>query len=218
MAQVKIISHWSKLIENLQMSSLEFYNSVEAAIKQREVPETLTSRVEHHEGGMLSDKRIYLRVERENLQYDICAAPFGTGFFVSSWYGKKAPGGGFIILFGVIVVYLALSPILGQIFSPSVAMLLYFLGVPAIVLFIGYLMSQGKIGGEEAILATPILGWLYDKIFHPWTYYKVDRIEMYQAAIHNAVLATIDEIAKAKGLRPLTELERKPVMQEFVKK
>ena len=39
-------------------------------------------------GGILSAKREYLRVRRKELAYDICGAPFGNGFFFSSWLGE----------------------------------------------------------------------------------------------------------------------------------
>ena len=35
-----------------------------AAIARREIPDVQTSRVEHHESGLLSARREYLRVER----------------------------------------------------------------------------------------------------------------------------------------------------------
>lgn len=36
--QANVISHWDKLIENFQASSLEFYSSLEKAIEARLVP------------------------------------------------------------------------------------------------------------------------------------------------------------------------------------
>ena len=76
MARITILSHWCKLIENLQTSPLGFYDLVEQAIRKREVPEVDSSRVEYHEGSILGAKREYLRVQRKNLAFDICGAPF----------------------------------------------------------------------------------------------------------------------------------------------
>jgi hypothetical protein len=39
-------------------------------------------------GGPASAKREYLQVGREKLIFDICGAPFGTGFFVSWWLAE----------------------------------------------------------------------------------------------------------------------------------
>jgi hypothetical protein len=218
MARIMIISHWCKLIENHQMSSLDFYNSVEQAIKKREVPETESSRVEYHEGAMFSAKRQYLRIERKNLAFDICAAPFGTGFFISSWFGKAASKGGIFRFLGVVVVCLILFPVFQNIFGAFIGIFFWIIGMPCLLLLLGYMISDGMIGGEDAVLETPILGLLYAKIFNPLSYYKLDTMQMYQAAIHAAVMEAIDEITNAKGLRGLTELERKPVMKDFLGK
>ena len=90
--ELVILSHWYHLVEGLQESSQEFYKSVEAAVKTRSVPDARISRIDYHEGGILSAKREYLRVRRKELIFDICAAPFETGFFTSWWLGEK-PGG-----------------------------------------------------------------------------------------------------------------------------
>ncbi|OQP64744.1 hypothetical protein A3860_18470 [Niastella vici] len=73
---------------DFSFSSLEFYSILENIIKQREMPSITMSRVTHKEGGIFSSDRIYLRISRGPLIYDVCAAPFGNGFFVSSWQGE----------------------------------------------------------------------------------------------------------------------------------
>ena len=72
--QVDAISHWHQLFENFQASSLEFYSSLETAIKARSVPELHSARIEHKEGGLASAKREYLRMHRGKHAFDICAA------------------------------------------------------------------------------------------------------------------------------------------------
>src|ERR1043165_1111797 len=79
-----ILSHWCTLIEGLKASPLEFYKCIEGAIDRRQIPGLTRSRVDFPEGGIVSAKRVYLRLTRKELLFDICAAPFGTGFFVSS--------------------------------------------------------------------------------------------------------------------------------------
>ena len=74
---------------DLKFSSDEFYKSCEEAIRKREIPDISFSRVQYSEGGVLSPNREYLHIVRGEYIYDICAAPFGTGFFVSSWYVEK---------------------------------------------------------------------------------------------------------------------------------
>ena len=47
------------------------------------------SRVTHSQSGIFSSRREYLRISREEYIFDICAAPFGTDFFVSWWLGES---------------------------------------------------------------------------------------------------------------------------------
>jgi hypothetical protein len=88
-APTTILAHWSILIEALQASPMDFYAQVEAALERRQVPDTKRSRVDWREGGILSAKREYLRVQRREHIVDICGAPFGTGFFFSWWLGEN---------------------------------------------------------------------------------------------------------------------------------
>jgi hypothetical protein len=74
---------------DLKFSSEEFYKSCQEAIARYEIPGISFSRVNYSEGGLMSANREYLHIERGEHIYDICAAPFGTCFFVSSWYVSK---------------------------------------------------------------------------------------------------------------------------------
>jgi len=78
--------------DKLQFSTQEFYVLVEQIIAERQMPNVKVSRVNYNEGGMLSNKREYLRIVRKEDMFDICAAPFGTGFFVSYWLGEPKHG------------------------------------------------------------------------------------------------------------------------------
>jgi len=159
-----VISHWYHLIENLQASPLEFYKAVEHAIEKRQVPDAKRSRVDWREGGLLSARREYLRVRRKDHVFDICGAPYGTGFFVSWWLGALPSG---------------------------------FLGLLA---------------------AIPWIGALVRTFIRPDTYYKMDSALMFQQATHAAVQEAVDGMTNAKGIRALTELERKPILREFYKR
>jgi hypothetical protein len=83
-------TRWPVLINGMKFSSEEFYDLIEQKIKARIVPDIKFKRVQFRTGGMFSDKRIYLRISRKGLTYDVCAAPFGEQFFVSSWFGSKS--------------------------------------------------------------------------------------------------------------------------------
>lgn len=129
---------------------MEFYSSVESAVERRQIPDGGRSRVDWREGGLLSAKREYLRVRRNEYTFDICGAPFGTGFFVSWWLTEPL----------------------------------------------------GCLGG----------------IFRRrTTYYRIDTALMFQEAVHSGVLEVIDGMTSAKGIRALSELERKPILRSLVR-
>ncbi len=84
-----VLSHWHHMLDGYQGTPLQFYQSLERVIQLREVPDTKVSRIVYSEGGIFSAKREYFRVQRKELIFDICAAPFGDGYFVSWWLGES---------------------------------------------------------------------------------------------------------------------------------
>ena len=84
-----IDAKWHHHFDNLQMSSNDFYSSLEEIIIQKELPKVKISRVTLAEAGLLSADREYLRVQRYQYVFDICAAPFGKEFFISWWLGEN---------------------------------------------------------------------------------------------------------------------------------
>jgi hypothetical protein len=159
-----IFSHWYHLIENFQASAKEFYAAVEAALQRRQIPDLKTSRVDWREGGLLSAKREYLRIKRKELVFDICAAPFGTGFFFSWWLGELPSG------------FWALVSII------------------------------------------PFFGPLMELFLRRHTYYKADTALMFQESVRAAVNEVIDQMTSAKGIRALTDLEKKPILRELYRR
>jgi len=77
--------HWSHHFADLQMSSQEFYTQIKEVISGMNEPNISTKYVTYSEGGFITSNRTYLRVSRRDILFDICAAPFGTGFFISWW-------------------------------------------------------------------------------------------------------------------------------------
>ena len=159
-----ILSHWYHSIEGLQESPQKFYNNLVEAISKRKLPDIDISRIDYREGGVFSAKRTYLRVRRKEHIFDICAAPFGSGFFFSWWLGEK------VSLFWSLVILI------------------------------------------------PFLGMRLMSTFRPQTYFRYDTALMFQQSISSAVHEVIEVITKAKGLRALSELEKKPILSDFFKR
>lgn len=77
---------------------------------------------------------------------------------------------------------------------------------------------MGKPETDDVILMLPLIGPLYERFFRPITYYRIDTAQMFQKTVEKAVMEVIDGITNEKGIRALSELERKPVMRDFFKK
>lgn len=211
-----MLSHWHTLVDDFNVSSLDFYSSVESAVKAREVPDASFSRVEFKEGGFASAKREYLRVERGNVAFDICAAPYGSGFFFSWWLSRLGPKHPFLYLLSFAAVVIIGPPVLALPFRQSCG---YFFMLPlmllAVIVGLAALARNEIFGPEEDILGIPIIGWLYDKIFSPITYYSLDTALMFQESIRRAVNDVIGGVLDEKGLRALTAEELKPSIREL---
>ena len=212
-----VISHWHHPIEDFQTSTLDFYVAVEQALRPRQIPDLSTSRVDWKEGGLLSARREYLRVQRGKLAFDICAAPFGTGFFFSWWLAEVPPPHGVLYALGIIVVSFILLGMSVQLFGFFGGLFYAVIMFPFLVWFLGYSVKEGHLGpgAEDVLLDIPFFGPLYERLFKAVTYYKMDTTIMFQSAVHAAVLEVVDQVTSAKGIRALTELERKPIMREF---
>jgi hypothetical protein len=166
-AATSILSHWNHMVPGMQQSSAEFYGAIDEHLKSQGLDDTKTERVNIAEGGILSAKREYLQVRRKEHVFHICAAPFGSGFFVSWWLGEVESG-----------LWAMLS------------------GIP----YIGFIFR------------------LLASVAKPTTYYRIDTAMMFQSATHGAVLATLDAVTSAKGMRALSESERKPITRDFFSK
>ena len=104
---------------------------------------------------------------------------------------------------------------LGLTFGMFLAVCVSFFGVPLLTWFIGNGLRSGVIAGERTVLAIPLVGWLYERIFAPETFYSMDTALMFQQAVHSAVLEVVDGMTANKGIRALSESERKPIMKRF---
>lgn len=86
-------NHWSQYIHGLRYSSLEFYKNVDTLILSHNLENLYTEEISLYEGGVMSSKRIYLRLTWNDLQCDICFAPFGNSDSFVSWWLWRVPTG-----------------------------------------------------------------------------------------------------------------------------
>ncbi|MGV8131408.1 MAG: hypothetical protein ACP5N7_04905 [Candidatus Pacearchaeota archaeon] len=86
----EIHNHQYFFFEDFQTSAKAFYDSLKLLIEKQQFPEVKVETKELSEGGMFSAKREYLWIKHKDLEFYICAAPFGTNFFIS-WWLKDTP-------------------------------------------------------------------------------------------------------------------------------
>ena len=79
-------SNWNTLIEDFNYSVTDFYEELARELKYEGLQGLETMEVKLHEGSLLSNRRLYLRVTWKDFQYDICAASFGREKFFVSWW------------------------------------------------------------------------------------------------------------------------------------
>jgi hypothetical protein len=207
-------SHWYHSFPNFQASPLEFYSSVEQAVKRREIPDSTPSRIEYQESGLLSARREYLRITRGGLVFDICAAPFGQGFFVSWWLARITPSPIIpTLIAGVVILFTWIGCL--SVFGEIQGFLLFPLALAGFLFLVGAAMSQGEPDWVPYVLVIPVIGDLLGRWFQPYTYYRIDTALMFQESVRSAVLEVLDGMTQAKGVRALTETERKPILREF---
>lgn len=82
--RVEAKSRWQHFFDGMEFSTQEFYQKVETAVRNRNVSVDF-GRETFLQTHIFSAKREYLRVSKGEYIFYICAAPFGTGTFVSEW-------------------------------------------------------------------------------------------------------------------------------------
>ncbi|MFA6554605.1 MAG: tripartite tricarboxylate transporter TctB family protein [Candidatus Paceibacterota bacterium] len=212
-----VISHWYSLIPSFNTSTREFYDAIEKELKERQVPGLEVFHIDFAEGGMLSQKREYLRMTRERLVFDICAAPFGNSYFFSCRFAEIPA---VIQLWQLVVVLIASLVIM--------ALALKFLGfiLGTIVLFGGLvfliycLRNAVAIGLQDldaTLIKSPILGPIYENWFRKETYYREDTRLMYCDTVNAVVKAKVEETTGAKGIKLVRFNEYSPILGELYK-
>jgi len=218
-----VIRHWYSLISGFNNSTQEFYAAVETELKSRQVPGLEVSRVDFTEAGPLSDKRTYLRMTRERLIFDICAAPFGTAYFFSCRFAEIPA----VIEFWQLLILAALVPFCGLVsfliclrifglFAPFV----WPVGVIGFVIAAIYVMRNANMVGpnlDATLLRIPVINAVYEAWFRKETYYRQDTRLMYCDTVDEVVKAKIEEVTSAKGFKLLRYNDYNPILGDLYK-
>jgi len=176
------------------------------------------SRVEFAEGSLFSEKRLYLRMIRERLIFDTCAAPFGSGYFFSCRTVFMPP---IISIWHILVILFVLNGMLGMFFQ--ILGFLYgtiaFVGLlAAVALVMRNAISMELQDLDSFLVKTPGIGPLYEWIFRRETYHRMDTRLCYLHMIPSIVKELAEDLAAEKGLKLVHQYEQAPVLGELYKR
>src|SRR6185295_20231793 len=93
----EVISRWHHPFDQTQFSTDECYMVIQQCVERRQIPNTKCHRITFLVQGILTGRREYLRITNGTYVFDIFAAPYGTGFFISHWL-KETKSIGEVIL------------------------------------------------------------------------------------------------------------------------
>lgn len=195
-----VYTHWYALFPDFRSSSSEFYDSVIEDLEAREVPGLDTRRINFFEGGILTQRRSYLRMERERIVFDVCSAPFGTAWFFSCriaeipftlrlWELIFIAAG----LFGLFLLY---PLVFGLFWGPIV----YGVSILSALVLLNTFAATATKNLDTLLLKVPVLGTLYELfVRRNQTYYREDTRAMYCDVVNAVVVAKLEELAAANG-------------------
>ena len=238
-----ILHHSYTPVDKFQFSTQEFYAEVEKELIARQVPDLTISRVDFHEAGFFSEKRTYLRLTRERLAFDICAAPFGHVFFFSLRIVEK-PRYGWLALLLFLWLVMVIMNLAAYLFYHFIYFLLdasrqtwTIAGLIALAAAVYWFFrprkitptapantdakkprKPGKVPTFSTILLNlPIIGAIYERIRKD-SYYRHDTRMMYLTVVKEIVQKKIDLITAVKGVKLMRRHEYDPILGELYKK
>jgi hypothetical protein len=223
--KAEVLEHWIAFVEGFQLSSAEFYDSVEKELKARELPGMEMSRIEFGEGGVLSNKRLYLRMVRERLVFDVCAAPFGRSFFFSCRFAEIPA---VVKLWQILLLVIGLAVcanysllVLFKVYGLE-ALILWPLGWAFLLVASLYVMRNALAMGLEdldrTLIQTPVIGAVYEAWIRKETYYRQDTRLMYLEIVSRVVKRLAEDAVAAKGVKLTSQYEQAPILGELYRR
>jgi len=214
----EVLDHWISFADGLSLPPQDFYAAIEKAMADRKIPSMEVSRVEHAEGGLLSGKRLYLRMIRERLAFDTCASPFGNTYFFSCrtvhsppvlrlWHLAVA-----FVFFSI--VYSLLVRALGITFA-NIAMIALLI---AIAETFRNAIGMGLADLDNALMKIPIVGPIYENWFRKETYYRQDTRLAFLNVVPAIIKTVAEDMSGAKGIKLVEQYERAPIFGELYKR
>jgi|SRR5664280_559742 len=214
----EILDHWIAFLDNFNFPPQEFYDAVEKELQARKIPSMEISREVFAEGGLVSDRRIYLRLFRERLALYTCAAPFGTGYFFSC---RTVYVPALVRLWHIVAALLSFA-VVGALLVKPLGMLFAGIAIAALMFAIaGVLQNAATMALSDLdsfLLKIPVIATIYEDWFRADdTYWRVDTRTVYLQRIPALIRELADEITAAKGAKLVQQYQHAPILGELYK-
>ena len=211
----EILDEWIYSADGLSLSGPDFYASVEKHLEGQKIPDLEVSRVEFAQGGLLSDQRQYLRLMRERLAIDTCAAPFGSHFFFSC---RTVYVPALVRLWHILAVLFFFSIVGGG--------LIYLLGfnfaiialvtLPFAIAAVFRNASASPFADlDTMLLKIPVVATVYENWFRVETYYRVDTRTLYRKILPDLIRAAAEEASAQKGVKLVKQFPTAPLLMQL---
>lgn len=219
-----VIDHWYALVPGFNSSTKDFYEGIEKELKTRDVPGLEIFHVDFAEGGVLSQKREYLRMTRERLVFDICAAQFGTAYFFSCRFAEIPAVIRLwqllvlLVTFGICVLlsFVVCAKVFGML-TPFVWPIGWIVLIALVIYTLRNAVSMGLKDLDAMLIKSPVVGPIYENWFRKETYYRHDTRLMYCDTVNAVVKAKVEETTGAKGIKLIRYMENCPILNELYK-
>jgi hypothetical protein len=213
----EILDSWIVFADSFSFPPQEFYAAIEKEMAARKIPSMEISREEFSQGGLLSDRRIYLRFFRERLALYTCAAPFGTGYFFS-FRAVYVPA---LVRLWHILALILLFGVFGSLLVKLLGLTFAVVAFIAFVFAVAAVFRNATAAGvgdlDTVLLKIPIVSTFYENWFREDTFYRVDTRSLYLQTLPEIVRRLAEEITAAKGAKLLPQHGRLPVLGELHK-
>jgi len=214
----EVLNHWIASADDFTLSPNEFYEAVEKKLAELKTPGLEISREEYEEGGILSDKRVYLRMIRERMAFDVCAAQFGTRYFFSS---RTVYSPATVKLWHIIVVlffFYAIFYGLSQYFAHLMLPVIIDVGLMVtMVLMFRNVALMGLHDVDAMLLKIPAIGPIYERFFRKDTYFRQVTRLMYLDTVPNLVQKLAEDFTGAKGVKLVRQYQVAPILGKLYK-
>lgn len=198
--EIQVREPWRLFVDGFRISAQDFYSTVETEFARRQMPGVVVTRDHWLEAGPLSDQREYLRVERGRFRFELCAAPFGSGFFFSlrHLYLPPTVNWWFVLLAGIALTFGFIEVVAFYGLLMAIAILLG--GLLALVLALRTLGSSGLTGVERALVESSWVGGLYEILFRRKTRFSEDSQAAFDSLGEAIIKELTNQATRTKGV------------------